>query len=554
MDKILKILNIELGSISQTAVWLAVFTLASQIVGLFRDRLLAGNIGAGETLDIYYAAFKVPDLIFPIAASLASVTILIPYLLQKLEDSGLIEAQRFMNIVFSVFFVMVSLVAFIVGILMPFIAPRIAPGFDAVALEQLVSISRIILLSPILLGVSNLFATVTQAFNRFVVYGLAPILYNVGIILGLLFLYPKFGLPGLATGVIIGAFLHMVIQIPVVVRQKLLPRFTLNIDWRLIKEIMSVSLPRTLALWMHQLIFIALVAIASTIQSGSISLIQFGYVLQSVPVALIGMSYSIAAFPILVRYYTQGNLLKFQSSLLLSVRQIIFWSIPLMVLFIVLRAQIVRVVLGTGSFTWDDTRLTAAILALFLLSIVAQGVVAILVRGFYAAGQTWRPFFHNLISSVFIITLAIFGKQFINVHPGIIEWLAVAMRVENISGVEVLILPAAFSLGLLVNALILWISFRVRYLDAVLPGMRKSVVSSFLGSILMGAVTFQMLRVLANFFDQNTFWGIFLQGFIAGVTGMVVAVTVLWYFKNREVRQVISALRGKFWKSQVISD
>ena len=163
------------------------------------------------------------------------------------------------------------------------------------------------LLSPILFGLSNLFSTITQVFKKFFVYALAPVLYNIGILVGVLFLYPLWGLTGLAFGVILGAFLHMIIQLPVVVRHGFFPTFSFNIDWKSIWSMIRLSLPRTLGLSFHSFVFIVLIALASNISEGSVSILRFSFNLQSVPLALIGLSYSVAAFPILAEICFYGK-------------------------------------------------------------------------------------------------------------------------------------------------------------------------------------------------------------------------------------------------------
>ena len=136
------------------------------------------------------------------------------------------------------------------------------------------------------------------------------------------------------------------------------------------------------------------------------SIFQFAYNLQSVPLAIIGVSYSVAAFPLLAELYSSANREKFALHVLTALRHIIFWSVPAIALILVLRAQLVRVVLGSGEFDWTDTRLTAAVLALLSLSLVAQAIYLVVVRAFYAGGRTRIPFYGTLIGSVLAIASA----------------------------------------------------------------------------------------------------------------------------------------------------
>ena len=238
---------------------------------------------------------------------------------------------------------------------------------------QLVTAMRIMLFSPFFLGLSNFFSGVTQMNRRFLIYSLSPSLYNIGIIIGALFFYRYLGLAGLVWGVALGACLHMAIQIPFIIRTHTSPRFFRKVHWASVKRVVLLSLPRTLTLSANQLASFFLIALASFMAGGSIAIFNFANSIESVPLTLIGVSYSSAAFPTLSRLFSTGKLQEFLHEVAISARHIIFWSLPVTALFIVLRAQIVRVVLGAGAFDWNATRLTAAALALFIISIVAQG-------------------------------------------------------------------------------------------------------------------------------------------------------------------------------------
>ena len=213
MEKFFRIFRKESVNINQAALLLGFFTLLSQILALFRDRFIAHFIGPSPSLDAYYAAFRVPDLIFISVASLASITVLIPYLSAKMKGGSVTdEAKKYLNDVFTVFFAVMVGVSLIAFFLMPFLISYIAPGFVPEVQAKVIELSRIMLLSPILMGLSNLFGSVTQLFQRFFIYSLSPILYNAGIIIGVLFLYPIFGIYGLAIGVVFGALMHFLIQ------------------------------------------------------------------------------------------------------------------------------------------------------------------------------------------------------------------------------------------------------------------------------------------------------------------------------------------------------
>src|SRR3989338_1214487 len=187
MDRIFRIFGKDYGSVNQAALLLGFFAFLSQVLALFRDRSIAHFIGPTSSLDVYYAAFRVPDFIFISIASLASVTVIIPFITAKMSEGKVTDAARkFLNDVFTVFFIAMVLVSLIAFFLMPYLIPLIAPGFTLPMQAKVIELSRIMLLSPILMGLSNLFGSITQLFRRFFIYALSPVFYNVGIIIGVI--------------------------------------------------------------------------------------------------------------------------------------------------------------------------------------------------------------------------------------------------------------------------------------------------------------------------------------------------------------------------------
>jgi len=331
----------------------------------------------------------------------------------------------------------------------------------------------------------------------------------IGIITGMLVFYPLWGVTGLVWGVVFGAFLHLAIQIPVVVRQRLLPRLVFSLDRLLLQRVILLSLPRTLGLSAHHIAFFVLIGLASLMIDGSISIFSFSWNLQSVPLTIIGVSYSVAAFPTLARLFSNNEVEKFAKNILVATRHILFWSLPVVVLFIVLRAQIVRTILGTGEFGWVETRLTAAALALFAVSLVAQSLVLLFVRGYYAAGNTMKPLLVNILSaggiiiSAFLLTSLFEGNKFFR------DFIEILLRVEDIPGTVVLMLPLAYSIGMLINAGVLFFFFD-RDFHTNTKILSRTFWNSFSGAVVMGFVAYQALQYLDDVFDLETFWGIFL--------------------------------------------
>src|SRR3989344_6544572 len=181
------LLDKEVAHINQAALLLGLFAFLSLVLAFLRDRLLAHIFGASTELDIYYAAFRIPDFLFVTVASVVSLSALIPFIIEK-EAESLATLRTFISNIFSFFSILIIIVSGLAYFLMPTISSLLFKGFSDQALVEVIFISRILLLSPIILGFSNLFGSLTQAYNRFAIYALAPILYNLGIILGIVFL------------------------------------------------------------------------------------------------------------------------------------------------------------------------------------------------------------------------------------------------------------------------------------------------------------------------------------------------------------------------------
>lgn len=553
MERILRLFGKEYGNLNQAAILLGSFTFLSQILGLFRDRAIAHFIGPSLDLDIYYAAFRIPDFIFLSFASLFSITVLIPFILDKMKGSQNVskEAVIFMNNVFSFFILLLFIVSVIAFFSMPYLVKLITPGFSLVAQTKIVLMSQIMLLSPVFLGLSNLFGSITQLFKKFFIYSLSPIFYNLGIIFGVVLLYPLFGIFGLAIGVVVGALMHFLIQFLSSYTSGFNINFLYNINYKEIKNVITISLPRTLGLSINNIVLIVIVSIASFLPFGSISVYNLSLNIQNVPLSIIGLSYAVAAFPNMSKFFKNGDLDSFKQNLIVGARQIIFWSLPIAFLFIVLRAQIVRVILGTPSFSWDNTRLVAASLALFSISIVAQSLIALFARAYYAGGNTKKPLYINLISAAFIIILAKLLIFTFNTNQTFRFFIEHILKVDGIEGTGILMLPLAYSLGTILNFVLLWYFIKKDFMQG-----RHFILESFLQSLTasfaLGIVTYFALNAFSSIFVIDTFFGIFLQGFLAGICGILGGAVVFYIFKNEEFLSLISTMRTKFWKNKVL--
>lgn len=551
VKRIIGLITREISGLHEAAYLLAIFAFSSQFLGLIRDRILAGRFGTSEILDVYYASFRIPDLIFVGVSALVSASVLVPIFSSNLENKAVLK--KYVDSIFTVFAGLMIVIVVIAMIFTPQLLQLVAPGLmDSAMLPELILYTRILLLSPLLLGVSQLFGGIVQSYKKFVLYAISPILYNFGIIIGVIVLYPIFGTIGLIWGVCLGLIFHLCVQLPTVARHGLLPRIHTGLDWDIIKKVFLLSFPRTITLASAQLTLIVLLAIASQISEGAITIFNFAYNLQAVPLSVIGVSYSLAAFPTLSKLFSEGNIEKFIAQLVNSARHIIFWSLPVVALFIVLRAQIVRTVLGAGAFNWNDTRLTAAALALFIVSVLAQSLILLFVRGYYSAGKTAKPLIINIFSSLVTVGLAFWLVHIYQRTPEMQYFFEGLLRVEGGLHTALLMLPLAFSIGTILNLVLLWITFEVSF-SGFSRNLARPFFQSLLASVGTGVATYLSLQLFNQVLDTQTLLGIFAQGLFAGLVGIAAGVAIFVLIKNREFKEVAVAMHHKIWKTPVVT-
>ncbi len=529
-----KFLNSRSEKISSAAITIAIFGLISRLFGLWRDRLLAGQFGASRTLDVYYAAFKIPDLVYNLLIVGIISSVFLPVFYEySTKDKN--EAWRFSGNVLNVLLLALTLFSALLVLLAPLLIYLVAPGFDKASHDLTVKISRILFLSPLLLGVSAFASALLQAFSRFLVTSLAPIFYNLGIIFGIMFLVPKFGIWGLAYGVILGAFLHLFIQLPALYSIGFRPLKRINFKDIGLTKVVKLWLPRTIGLAALQINGIVMTAIASLLSTGSIAVFNFADNLRFVPIGIFGVAFSTAAFPAMSLAYAQGRLDLFLKRFSLAVRQTLFIVIPLSLLFFVFRAQIVRIILGTGEFGWDATRLTAAVLGLFSFGIFAAALLPLFTRAFFVFHNTKTPVFINVVSMVINVLLSfLFVLVFVK-FPVLSQALADFLKVGDIKGVAILGLPLAVSIASIINIAWHWFDLKKHVGDFGISEIKKSVFKIIIASSVSIIFAYAGLYFLNNIFDTRTVLGLFLQtsgAFILAATGYL---TVAFILKSEEI-------------------
>lgn len=506
-----KIFSSQSRSITGAAIILGAASLLSRVIGLVRDRTFAHLFGAGDVLDAYYAAFRIPDFLFNLLLAGAISVGFVPVFLAVWKKNQT-EAWRLTNGLLTLAGLVLGVVSVLMMILARPLVHLITPGFSGDKLTLTIQLTRIMLLSPLILGLSGVVSSVLHSFKNFALFAIAPLLYNVSVIAGALWLVPLLGPAGLAWGVVIGGVLHLGVQLPAMFAQGWRPR--LIFAWAgEVRTIIGLVIPRTFSQAAQQINFLIVDRTASTLATGSLAMFYLAHNLYYVPIGLIGQSFAVAAFPALSALAAEQNWIEFKNHFSRTVRQVLFLVLPLLVLFIILRIQIVRVALGSGAFNWEDTEITADTLGLLTLSLAAHCLFLITARALYALQDTWRPF---IISTIGVIVTGILSSP-----------LAGQWQLEG--------LATALSIAIIIQCALLWAVLR-RRLNGLNEKALVTALAKMSAGLAVGAFAAQSLKTpVAAMVDMTRLWGILSQGAICGTVGVLTYGLVCHWLKLEEM-------------------
>lgn len=539
-----RVLNSQTRNITYAAGILSLASLVSGILGLFRDRLLAGTFGAGNELDIYYAAFRIPDFISTVlvmgAISAAIIPIFSSYLVHSRE-----EAWKFFSNLINLFLVCLIVISLVLIILVPQILSLIVPGFTGEKKEAAIALTRIMFLSPILLGISNIVSGIMRVFRRFLLTSLAPIMYNLGIIFGILVFVPLMGLQGLAWGVVFGALLHLLIQVPILFKLGFKIKKIFNFFETGFLKAVKLTIPRAVGLAAGQINLIVITAIGSTLAAGSIAVFNLANNLQKLPITLIAVSFSTAAFPFFSLYFSKNNKEKLINKFSSVFRQILFLIIPISILMFILRAQIIRVIFGTGKFGWADTQLTAACLGIFSFAIFAYGLVLLVSKTFYSFHNTRIPALVTLLTICLNIALSYFFIWILSFENSFQQFVVGFLDLQRIAQSSVIGLPLALALSGIFQISLLLILLYIKIGDFRIKQIIESGIKILAASVLLGFACYIVRQVVAGFVNMQTFLGIFIQLCLATLAGAAVYVLSAFALKSPEIKALKSVVSKK---------
>ena len=396
------------NSILSAALVITLANIFSSIFGLWRERVLIKQFfssnASQQAYEAFQVAFQIPDMIFQLIVMGALAASFIP-LFSELKKQDEAKAFRFtaivMNYVMLVFLIL-SILAFIFA--EPITGLRTGKEFSLEQIAIAVKLTRLMLFAQLFFAISNFLTGILQAYQRFIAPALAPIFYNLGIMLGTIFLAKYFGIYAAGLGVLLGAFLHMLVQLPLVWKLGFRFNFDFNLKFPSVKKLFALMPPRLLTVGVTEFQNLAMGFFATTIGDLSFVVLKLASRLMTLPIRFFGVPISQASLSFLSEESAGENRAKFNRLLLQSLNQIAFFAMPASVLLLILRVPIIRLIFGTYNFPWKTTVLTGKVVAIIAISITAQAMVQLLVRAFHALKDTKTPFLIT-ISTVAIYLL-----------------------------------------------------------------------------------------------------------------------------------------------------
>ena len=378
------------------AVLLSALTFAGYVMGLVRDRTFARTFGAGIELDAYNAALVVPELVLDVLVIAGLTSAFVPVFSRSQRERA-DGASEFSRTVLTMAILLMASADVILFFLAPLTAELVVPGFDAAERAMYVELFRIMLITALIFAASFAIGEMLVVRQRFLGYGLAPLLYNLGIVLGTVVLSPYIGIYGAAVGTVIGASLHLGVRSLDILRTDFRFRPRLAIRSATFVEYVRLSIPKAISQPIEPLVFLYFTSVASTFVAGSVSSVSFARNFQSVPVSLIGVAFSVAAFPVLAAAYADGDRARFAGLVRTNLATITILTVGAAVALAVVAELAISVLLGGEAFDEEDVQRTAMLLVAFAISVPLESATQLLARAIYATHNTILPVVASLL-------------------------------------------------------------------------------------------------------------------------------------------------------------
>jgi putative peptidoglycan lipid II flippase len=512
--------------LAQASLILTLAALASRVLGWVRLLVIGSQFGASRELDAYFAAFRIPDAIFQLVVAGALSAALIPVFQSYRARENEQEAWRLASSVINLVLIGLAAFSLLMAIFAPWIVPLVTPGFDAPTTELTIRMTRVMLLSPVFIGMGAVVSGILNSYERFAVPAIAPLLYNLAIIGAAIVLAPVMGVEGLAVGVAVGSLAHLLVQLPNLAAVGQRYDLTISLRHPGVRRVAWLMGPRTLGLAAVQINFIASTLLASGLPEGSVTAYNYAFQLMQVPVGVVGVSIAIVLFPRLSRDAALGRVREVRAQLATALRILLFIAAPLTALMTVLREPLTAVFFQYGLFSAQSTQRTAEALLFFTIGLGAQTLVPLLARTFYALQDTRTPVIWAIVAVALNVPL--------------MAWLAGPMGVGGLA-LALTITATLEVIGLL------W-ALRER-----LGGVHGGELLSSFGRSAAAATVAALVMLGGLQLAESWFGGLLANGLgrlvvlvALSALGLAIFVVVAAALRSPELGELRRLLRGRF--------
>lgn len=381
--------------------------VGSRLLGVVRNIVIGNVFGTSPELDAYFAAFRLPDIVFQLVSGAALASAFIPTFASYLAKNNLEDGWSLASSVLNLVALITALGSLLTIALSPWIVPLIVPGFSPQLQQLTIQLTQVMLISPIFFGASGIIMGILNTRYHFLLPALAPMVYNLSIMGGAIFLAKPWGVGGLAVGVVVGAALHLLVQLPGLARTGMAYSKRIILHHPGVREVGRLMLPRVVGLAAVQVNFLVITTLASTLAAGSLAALTYAWALMMMPLGIFGMAISTAVFPRIAEQAATEQLDTLRRTLSYSLRLILFLTVPASVGLILLRGPLVALLFQRGLFDESSTETTSWALLFYALGLFAHAMLEILTRGFYALRDTKTPVAWSLVAMVLNIALGL---------------------------------------------------------------------------------------------------------------------------------------------------
>jgi len=518
-------------SIARASAIMIVTLVGSRVLGWLRLSVIGAHFGETPELDAFWAAFKIPDAIFGLVVAGALASAFIPvftsYLAREREDEAWHVAASVMNAV------LILLVGFsiVMWIAAPYVVPTfVAPFHDPQQIALTVDLTRIMLLSPIFMGLSSLTTGILNSYRQFLSSATAPLVYNLVIILFTQFGYPFLGIHAVAIGVVVGALVMWLVQLPELTFRRTRYSFSLDLSHSGVRDVLRLAGPRTLALGAVQIVFFVDTYLAVGMPEGSLTALVYANQLLLLPLGVFSIAISAAVFPTLSHYASLGQVGRMRDTVQQAIRWILFLTLPTAIVMIVLRRPIVNLLFQYGSFGPEARELTQAAFLFYSLGLAGHALVQILARVYFASRDTQTPLALTLISIGLNVVLSVSLAPFLGING----------------------LALANSIATLVEAALLFILLASRA-RLRLVGLGVSTLKQISASLLMGVAMFGFINVTNLPFDlikDPPKLTLLLQTILAAAVGGLVYLAAAYLLRIGELQEIVAVVRARLMRNR----